>query len=57
MSFSITQFEPLPTLEIHYKLKSDEYSNNIFMAVLPFDCLTKSPPYPSAFVVNTHPQR
>ena len=56
MSFSITQFEPLSTHEIHYKLKSDEYSNKIFKAVLPFDCLPKSPPYPSAFVVNTHPQ-
>jgi hypothetical protein len=44
---------PLTTLEIYKEFKSDDYSKNIFKAVVPKDKLSFKVTYPSAYVINT----
>ena len=56
MSFSITQSKSLSTDEIYKILKNDEFANENFKKVVPFDCLPSRPDYPSSFVVNTDPK-
>ena len=53
MSFLITQFKSPRTQETFKELKKDVYSKEIYKAVLPYDCLSKAPSYPSAHVVST----